>query len=181
MNVHMRTAITNSMIVGSIIFAVGCTGKKDEAASAPATASTPAPAVEEAKPADPWEGTASIKPVFPDRMSSDELKLNYATFEFNGKGLNVTPMPPNVGKLVEVKLLDSAVPYTLRAGRSKCLSKLKVAYGSGDEKLLDPKISEELKIEAADFSGSNELIVKIGLEDGAPNNWSCSVLIRPAS
>ena len=179
MKAHMRIAITNSLIAGSIIFAVGCTGKKDEAASASATASTPS-AVEEAKPADPWEGTASIKPVFPTKVAATEMGLDYESFQFDGNGLSVAPLPPHFGKPVEVKLVEPSLNYTLKAGRPDCSYKLKVTVGSGETKLLDPKQGESLQIAPSDFAGTGELMLQVGLEDGAEQNWSCNVFIDSA-
>ena len=179
MKAHMRTAITNWLIVGSIIFAAGCTGKKDETASAPATASTPAAAVEEAKPADPWEGTVSIRPVFPTKAFSEEAKLDYLTFDFNGDGIQITPFPPHLGKDVEFKLVDSSIGYTLKAERVDCAYKLKVNYGQDQEVLLDPKLGQTVEIEPTTFSGAGELAIRLGLEPDAKNNWSCSLLVTP--
>lgn len=131
-----------------------------------------------AAPLTPWQGTASIKPVFPDEAASKEMKLDYESYQFEGNGLSIAPLPPFFKRTVDVELTDVASKYTLTAGRSECGYKVKVAFGTGDAKLLDPKIGEKMEIGSADFAGASSLTLHVSLEDGAEQNWSCNLHIE---
>lgn len=166
----------------AVLLLAACSGKNDSAVDAQAkTDATPAVAPAPVQPTSPWEGTASIKPVYPDQAASKEMNLDYESYVFDGNGLNVTPLPPHFTRSVDVQLTDAASKYTLTAGRAECATKLKVTIGAGEPKLLDPKQGEKLEVGAESFAGGAPVAIHIGLEDGAEQNWSCSLHVEAHS
>lgn len=179
MKVQARAVLLSSFAITAMLLMAAC-GEKGAVDSNDAT---DASVTEVAKvthvPADVYQGTAEIKPVYPDKAVTEDMKLNFVFFEFYGPGMLVTPLPPQLNKDVEVKLAAPAKSYTLKAGRAECVNKLKVAVGENAAQLLDPKQGEAITIKPENFGGADSLTVRIGLGAGAENNWSCSVLITP--
>lgn len=163
----------------AVLMFSACSGKHDPAAEAQPTGDqTPVATDQSAPPKSPWQGTETIKPVYPDEAASKNMNLDYESFQFEGNGLSVAPLPPYFARSVDVTLTDSARKYTLAAGRSECAYKVKVVVGEGEAKLLDPKQGEKFEIAADSFAGAASVVLHVSLEDGAQQNWSCNLHIE---
>ncbi|MDV3469685.1 hypothetical protein RZA67_13255 [Stenotrophomonas sp. C3(2023)] len=154
-------------------------GKENDVAATTEPSASPA-SQEQATPQSPWQGTESIKPVFPDEMASKEMNLDYDSYQFEEGGLSVAPLPPFFKRSVDVELTDATRSYSLTAGRAACAYKIKVSVGDGEGKLLDPKMGEKMEITPETFAGASSLQLHIALADDADQNWSCNLHIAPA-
>lgn len=171
-----RGSLSLSLLAAGLLTIAACSNQGADPAAVQSAA--PAAQPEPVQPSNPWQGTSSIKPVFPNEADAKEMKLDYETYLLEGSGLTVTPLPPHVGRSVDVQLTDAASTYAVVAGRADCGYKLKLTLGEGEAKLLDPKQNEQLVIGAESFSGASSVLLHIALEDGAKQNWSCSVHIE---
>lgn len=163
-----------------VLTVAACTGKSSDSAADTAATVDAAPTAQQQPvlPSSPWQGTAAIKPVYPDEAASKNMNLDYDSYQFEGNGLSVAPLPPYFGRSVDVSLTDSARKYSLTAGRSACAYKLKVSVGDGEAKLLDPKLGEKLELGPESFGGAASVMLHVALEDGADQNWSCNLLVE---
>ena len=178
MKISMRSSVTSSLVLAISLALVACSG--GEQAPSPEAAADPAAAPQQAAPATPWQGTADIKPAYPDQAASAEMQLDYDTFQFENQGLSVTPLPPHFAKVVELELASRAAGYVITSRGPECAYKLDVTVGSAATTVLDPKQGQSLQVGAAEFAGTDKVRVSVALQDGAQNNYSCGVLIEPS-
>lgn len=177
MKSSMRSSVTRSLVLALSLALAACSG--GEQAQSPEAAAEPA-APQQAAPATPWQGTADIKPAYPDQAAAAEMQLDYDTFQFENQGLSVTPLPPHFAKAVDIELASRAAGYVITSRGPACAYKLDVTIGSAAAVVLDPKQGQSLRIGAAEFAGADKVRVSVALQDGAQNNYSCGVLIEPS-
>jgi len=182
MKLNVRTFGSSSLVCIAALVLAACSGQGGaDTSSTSSQPEAPASSPKEAAPATPWQGTALIKPAYPDEGESKGMNLDYETYQFEGSGLSVTPLPPYLAKSVELDLEKNAGGYTVKAGGPQCAFKLKVAIGAAAPKILDPKTQETMQVVAEDFGEASSIRLALSLDEGAENNWSCGILIEPGA
>lgn len=137
-----------------------------------------------AGPAAAPEPAASAYVVYPDRVTEQEFKLDYATF--NGKmvqDVTVTPLPPHLPGAAMLRVVPgTAKAIDVALNEKRCGSPVHIVFYRINEKTALARAALDaatptLSIPFADGKIPAGLL-EIKMDDKAENNYWCGVTVR---